>query len=336
MAPARHETFGTGQQENGEPGTSGYGTRSSNKRKSIEDTSNGVSPTNKRLSGRKSKTSPEANEVKAPPPKKPRLSPTPLPETSNSTTPAGQSRSPTSTPLPSEIPAIAVDAACGSSEGELSPPRQNGGWVEPPVVDEPKLPSPTDIPYLPAPPAFSTRGRGRGRGRGFRGGRWGKPKGGSDRATPTVTTPNPTSVKKVGRGGRRGRARRLGDARIQALYRRRDDLKEQFNAVAQLQKIALVVIADKSLDFANSDPTYHEKLPEFDEVTENLKEKREEAFIGHQKVFDLRAAYYERLKDIKNFYSNQKLNVGFLLPFIEIVLTRKLGIYGGTERGFPR
>ncbi len=225
MAPARHETFDAAQSENGDPGTAGYGTRSSSKRKSIEDTPNGLSPSKKRLSGRKSKTSPEANEVKAPPPKKPRLSPTSPPETSKSTTPAGQSRSPTSTPLPSEIPAIAVDAASGPSEGELSPTPQNGGWVEPPVVDEPKLPSPTDIPYLPAPPASSTRGRGRGRGRGFRGGRWGKSKGVSERATPAVTAPNPAGVKKLGRGGRRGRARRLGDARIQALYRRRDEIK---------------------------------------------------------------------------------------------------------------
>ncbi len=99
--------------------------------------------------------------------------------------------------------------------------------------------------------------------------------------------------------------------------------------MAQLQKAALIVLADKSLNLANSDPTYHEKLPEFDEVTAKLKEKEEEALARHQKEFDVKVAYYERLKDIQRYYEAQKLNVNpSFPPFFIIVLTRSLGIHG--------
>ena len=61
------------------------------------------------------------------------------------------------------------------------------------------------------------------------------------------------------------------NARIQALYHRKADLKTHYRRIVQIQKNALEMIAEKSLDRFKEEPSCYTKEPEYEEVNAGLK-----------------------------------------------------------------
>jgi hypothetical protein len=312
MAPARHETpAGAGPPKVIETKTSSsYGTRSS-KRKAGDISTNGAS-TSQKVSSSPSSKSAEASEPKLPPSKKRRSSSNSIQQpvkTPEPTTP--EEPEPQTPPVLSEIPEVTVDAPSGSSADEAASasPQKPVGWEEPPVLD--------DEPVIPQVVAPVTRGRGGFRGRGGRGRGRGRGRGGrgasalSGRSTPQVAS---TPVGR-GRGGMRGRGRGRGRARniaapqFRALYDRRADLKNQYRALATIQKVALSVIADKSLARLESDPKYHESLPQYEMIQNTLKENYEQHLLNLKHDYDRKLGLLERQQDYDAKYQEDQLMV---------------------------
>lgn len=145
------------------------------------------------------------------------------------------------------------------------------------------------------------RGRGRGRGRIRGGGKIGR-NGNSkipiakgsvvDINAGGMMVPGKTSR---GRGGHR--VKKSSNARIQSLYHRKQLLKTQYKQVALLQRVALDVISDKSLQAMSEDPKYHETLPEFLIVREQLAARYAEriAVLEAQRAVQLEYAEKQRL-----------------------------------------
>lgn len=144
-----------------------------------------------------------------------------------------------------------------------------------------------------APSGRGAFGRGRGRGRGGRGrGRGGR--GGSgigSRGTPVAESPVAPKAMR-GRGGHR--VKKSDNARIQALYHRRAALKHQYKQVASFQKIALLVLAEKSLDTIKGDAHYHETLPEYTETTQALNDAYQKRIDKLNSEYTLRKDYLQR------------------------------------------
>ncbi|KAF7879357.1 hypothetical protein EAF04_000553 [Stromatinia cepivora] len=150
---------------------------------------------------------------------------------------------------------------------------------------------------LPLRGGFRGRGRGRGRIRGGgKVGRNGNAKipmvkmGGVD--TNTGVAGGKSSR---GRGGHR--VKKSSNARIQSLYHRKQLLKTQYKQVALLQRVALDVISDKSLQAMSEDPKYHETLPEFQIVRDQLAAKYAErvALLEAQRKVQLACVEKQRL-----------------------------------------
>lgn len=312
MVPARHETpVGAGLPKVIETKTSSsYGTRSS-KRKAGDISTNGASASQKVSSSPSSKSA-EASEPKPPASKKRRSSSNSIQQpvkTPEPTTP--EEPEPQTPPVLSEIPEVAVDAPSGSSADEAASasPQKSVGWEEPPVLH--------DEPVIPQVVAPVTRGRGGFRGRGGRGRGRGRGRGGrgasalSGRSTPQVAS---TPVGK-GRGGMRGRGRGRGRARniaapqFRALYDRRADLKNQYRALATIQKVALSVIADKSLARLESDPKYHQSLPQYEMIQNTLKENYEQHLLNLKEDHDRQLALLEQQQDYDAKYQDDQLMV---------------------------
>jgi hypothetical protein len=171
-----------------------------------------------------------------------------------------------------------------------------------------------DEPAQPEPPKRGSRGggrpRGRGRGRGGRGSRGGAAN--SARGTPARDLNQ--SLARGGRGRGGGRVKRSDNARIQALYHRKKDLKLQFRQVAAVQREALTELSQRSLESLD-DPGYLESLPEFKEVTEAVEERYkkvtglQDAQMKHEAAFSL-LQLEDRVK-----YSDREFKVG-LVPLL--------------------
>ncbi|RDL39316.1 uncharacterized protein BP5553_03656 [Venustampulla echinocandica] len=267
----RHGTSGSGQPEGLETNSSMYGTRS--KRKASDMNGSDASLSEQKPSTNSSQSATSEADSNAPPAKKSRAS---------SDTPPRQ------TPEPEE------ESANGNSQE-----------IPGVVIDPPDSPSPASLEDAPqnhvasAPPARGGFGRARGRGRGR--GRWGWNRGGRGgsglgaRGTPVAEIPPSINKSLRGRGGHR--VKKSDNARIQALYHRRAALKHQYKQVAQIQKVALLALAEKSLDAAKSDPTYYKTLPEFEETTRALAEIYEKRADQLFQEFQTRKAYlYSRLE----------------------------------------
>jgi hypothetical protein len=184
----------------------------------------------------------------------------------------------------SDIPTIKVEASIHSDDEIAQPERE------------------------PEPAKRGSRGggrpRGRGRGRGGRGGRGGAVN--SARGTPSRDLLQPPVRGGRGRGG--GRVKKSDNARIQALYHRKKDLKGQFKQVAAIQKDALSELALKSLD-SIEDLEYLRSLPEFKEVTNALIERHKKVTARHESRMKTEvASTHRQLKD-KVIFRNREFKV---------------------------
>jgi hypothetical protein len=314
MAPARHETPAVaGPPKALESKTSSsYGTRLS-KRKAGDISTNGASSSQK-LSSSPSQKLAEVSEPKPPPSKKRRSSSNSIQHPVKTPDPITPAELESQTPVLPEIPEVTIDAPSGSSVDDVVSPPKSVGWEEPTVVDDEPV-----IPQVSAPP---TRGRGGYRGRGGRGRGRGRGRGGrgasalSGRSTPQVAS---TPIAK-GRGGMRGRGRGRGRARnvaapqFRALYDRRADLKNQYRALATLQRVALSVIADKSVARLEADPKYHESLPEYEIIQNRLKENYERHLINLRVEHDRKQAFLYQKYDEEKDYQKEKLKVRASYP----------------------
>jgi len=178
-----------------------------------------------------------------------------------------------------------LDGPDESSDEETSrDPSPKKGWAEPDDIDALPLPPMS----IPASPRGGFRGRGSGRGRGSRGGRWGRPRGNlSGRATPAPAN----GIVKFGRGGGRGRVKKHASSTLRAIERRKDELKQLFRSIAQQQKVALLVVAEKSLAMAAGDPQYEKNQPEYGIVMTSLDLRRDAVIREHRvkEQFELEA-----------------------------------------------
>ena len=148
------------------------------------------------------------------------------------------------------------------------------------------------------------RPRGRGRGRGGRGGRGGAAN--SARGTPSRDLLLPHVRGGRGRGG--GRVKKSDNARIQALYHRKKDLKGQFKQVAAIQKDALSELALKSLESAE-DLEYLRSLPEFEEVTNGLLERHKNVTAQNEARMKSDVAFANHQLMNKFIYTNREFKV---------------------------
>ncbi len=272
MAPTtRHGSADAGALENHNNNSSTYGTRSS-KRKAAEyaedeQLSDG-SPVKKFATApsRKSETTSPANKRKTPA----RLA---QPKSSQSSSQEEPNSSISSTPA--AIPAIAVEGPNETSEEHSSASSPKPAWIEPPDLP---VPLPSSVPSSPGGDSQVRGGSTRG-GRGGRGGKFGRgsrggkaapaAKGGSSgRATPAVAI---NGVVKTGRGGGRGRVKKFPSARLAAVQMRKDELKGAFKVIAQLQRAALGIVAERSVEKAKEDANYHKSQPEYQKVMGGLR-----------------------------------------------------------------
>lgn len=165
----------------------------------------------------------------------------------------------------------------------------------------------------PEPAKRGSRGggrpRGRGRGRGGRGGRGGAAN--SARGTPSRDLLQPPVRGGRGRGG--GRVKKSDNARIQALYHRKKDLKGQFKQVAAIQKEALSELALKSLESAE-DLEYFRALPEFREVTSGLLERYRKVTTQNQARMKSDVAFANRQLKNNFIYTSRGFKVSAYAP----------------------
>ncbi|KAL5326506.1 hypothetical protein ACEPPN_004192 [Leptodophora sp. 'Broadleaf-Isolate-01'] len=182
------------------------------------------------------------------------------------------------------IPDVQIDGPSASNDEDADAEGDDEEEVAVPEDDAVEPPN-----GVPAP----TRGRGRGRGRGgrgFRGGSRGRgSRGGRVKAGVGARGAKPVVASTRGRGrGRGGRRKKPENPRIDSFHKRKLELKAQFKALAALQRNALSVLADKSIEMAQNDPLYHETLPEFETVSKRLEEEfnknqaQLDVFIEHE------------------------------------------------------
>ncbi|PVH73532.1 hypothetical protein DL98DRAFT_594962 [Cadophora sp. DSE1049] len=167
------------------------------------------------------------------------------------------------------IPDVQVDGPSGSNDDDQDADADGDDEEEVPVPDDDDVVAPNGVPQ-------PTRGRGRGRGRGgrgFRGGSRGRgSRGGRVKTGVGARGAKPAVASTRGRGrGRGGRRKKPENPRIDAYHKRKLDLKAQYKLLSSLQRQALSVLADKSLEMMQNDPLYHETLPEFEMVSKELE-----------------------------------------------------------------
>ncbi|QSZ30641.1 hypothetical protein DSL72_000199 [Monilinia vaccinii-corymbosi] len=179
---------------------------------------------------------------------------------------------------------------------------------------------------LPLRGGFRGRGRGRGRIRG----------GGRAAKTGNAKMPISKSGLEMSAGGVAGaktsrgrgghRVKKSSNARIQSLYHRKQLLKTQYKQVALLQRVALDAISDKSLQEMIENPKYHETLPEFQVVSEQLAARHAErvALLEAQRALQLQ--YVEKQRVLGEEYTRgvYETRVELIQEKYDLIFKRRL------------
>jgi hypothetical protein len=92
-------------------------------------------------------------------------------------------------------------------------------------------------------------------------------------------------------------------------------LKNQYAAIAQIQRAALSVLSEKSLTRLTNDPKYHETLPEFERVQNTLKQNYDQHLLNLQQEYDRKMAYLHFQKETNDDYERVRLFVSCSHPF---------------------
>lgn len=116
-----------------------------------------------------------------------------------------------------------------------------------------------------------------------------------------------------GRGRRRGGRRKASvNPRIDALNIRAGELKAQYVAIAKLQRQAMEVLAERSIDSMMKDSDYHKSFPEYDEVTEELQSMYQKRLEEIQTEQDLEEELARRTLECQEYIARQQLEVSDL------------------------
>ncbi len=86
-------------------------------------------------------------------------------------------------------------------------------------------------------------------------------------------------------------------------------MKNQYRALATLQRVALSAISEKSLARLEGEPKYHETLPEHEKIQNRLKENYERHLVNLQVEHDRKQAFLYQKRDEEEDYENHKLMV---------------------------
>ncbi|ESZ97994.1 hypothetical protein SBOR_1607 [Sclerotinia borealis F-4128] len=179
---------------------------------------------------------------------------------------------------------------------------------------------------IPLRGGFRGRGRGRGKIRGAgRVRRNGNAKVHVSKVTDLDVNAGMAGGKTFrGRGGHR--VKKSSNARIQSLYHRKQLLKTQYKQVALLQRAALDTIADKSLQATSEDPKYHETLPEFVRICDQLVAKYEErvALLEAQRTFQLQNAEKQRFLAEQYTKGVYETKVDMIKEKYDLIIKRRL------------
>ncbi|KAH7360940.1 hypothetical protein BKA65DRAFT_195535 [Rhexocercosporidium sp. MPI-PUGE-AT-0058] len=202
------------------------------------------------------------------------------------------------------VPDVQFDGLNGSNEDDADADAEGEDEEEVAIPDE-DVPEPSN--GVPGP----TRGRGRGRGRGgrgFRGGSRGRgSRGGRVKAGVGARGAKPVVASTRGRGrGRGGRRKKPENPRIDSFHKRKIELKAQFKALAALQRNALSVLADKSVEMMQNDPSYHETLPEFKSVSKKLKKEYKKNLVQLDVFTEHEVGLAKRTLEYKEYLVEQQ------------------------------
>lgn len=228
----------------------------------------------------------------------------PVPDSATS----GPEQDPSSQPIPD----VQVDGPSGSNDDDPDADADGDDEEEAPAPEDDVVPN-----GVPEP----TRGRGRGRGRGgrgFRGGSRGRgSRGGRVKTGVGARGAKPAVASTRGRGrGRGGRRKKPENPRIDAYHKRKLDLKAQFKLLSSLQRHALSVLADKSLEMLQNDPLYHETLPEFERVSKELEELYNQNRAQAEILLEREEGLAKRTHEYKLHMVNQQYRVSQPTPVL--------------------
>ena len=107
---------------------------------------------------------------------------------------------------------------------------------------------------------------------------------------------------------------------IQTLYERRTELEIQYRELAKVQKVACMFLTDKSKELLLADPHYHETLPEYKIVMNQLQEIYEENNRKIEAKKKLEMDFLQRKLKQDEDYENRR----FLVSLLQISLMNLL------------
>jgi hypothetical protein len=86
-------------------------------------------------------------------------------------------------------------------------------------------------------------------------------------------------------------------------------LKNQYFAIAEIQRTALNALSEKSLSMLMNDPKYHQTLPQYGMVSNRLKQNYEQHLAKLKQEYDHKVAYLSIQRDADNDFERVKLLV---------------------------
>lgn len=86
-------------------------------------------------------------------------------------------------------------------------------------------------------------------------------------------------------------------------------MKNQYFAIAEIQRNALNALSEKSLAMLMNDPKYHQTLPQYETVTNRLKQNYERHLAKLKQEYDHKVAYLSVQRDADDDFERVKLLV---------------------------
>jgi hypothetical protein len=149
----------------------------------------------------------------------------------------------------------------------------------------------------------SKRGRGGRRGRG-RGGKLSMAakkkaaKAAREAKAKSIAQASPPPLIQTPTARRGGRRKATINPRIDALKLRTEELKTHYYALVKVQQKALRALSGKSLEMVKKDPVYHEQVPEYSRVSQELRDTYD---ARHEKLNKQEALEFDVLMNARKY-----------------------------------
>jgi hypothetical protein len=170
-------------------------------------------------------------------------------------------------------------------------------------------------------PTYPKRGRPAGKGKGGRRG------GGRGRGKGAALTRQNSGAPETARkpGGRGGRGKKTSaNHMVQVSYDRQAHLKQNFKEVAKMVRWGLDVLAEKSLEMVQDDPTYYREVPEYEKTMNDLDAVRDSVLAQQGKLYDMKVEHMKKLREMNEDYTQREFQVSRQLQLPGICLTNYL------------